>query len=66
MSTRTQDDDWDEDEGPDGDDDFDYEEFIENEFGDSSRQRQHSPFVRIVAVILLIALVVLAFAQLGL
>ena len=65
MNARTQDDGWDEDEGPDADDDFDYDEFIENEFGDSSKQRQHSPFVRIVAIILLITLVVFALAQFG-
>ncbi len=59
-------DDWDEEEGPDGDDDFDYEEFVENEFGGGKQRKQHLPWVRIVAFTLIVIFVLLTFLRLGL
>lgn len=66
MNARPQDDAWDEDEeeGPDGDDDFDYDEFVENEFGGGNQRSQFSPLVRVVAIILLLTLILITFSQL--
>jgi hypothetical protein len=73
--TNRRDDEWDddssyrddreEDEGPDGDDDFDYEEFIENEFGGGNARSVYSPLIKLTAFLLLVLFVVLAFVQIG-
>jgi len=70
MRSERIDDEWnddpsDEDEGPDGDDDFDYEEFVENEFGGGHTRTAYSPLIKITALVLLFLFVVLAFFQLG-
>ena len=63
--TADWDDDRDDDEGPDADDAFDYDEFVDNEFGDGNQRSQYSPLIRITAFLLLAIFVFLAFAQLG-
>lgn len=75
MRTHRRDEDWDDDsshrdafdddEGPDGDDDFDYEEFIENEFGGGQHRSIYSPLIKLTACILLLLFLVLAFVQFG-
>jgi hypothetical protein len=65
MNSTNRDDEWEEDEGPDGDDDFDYDEFVEEEFGDGGSRSNFSPFVRITAIGLLLLFIALAFFKIG-
>lgn len=65
MNSRQQDDSWEDDEGPDGDDDFDYDEFVENEFGGGNQQSRYSLLVRMIALVLLLTLALLTFTQLA-
>jgi hypothetical protein len=51
------------DEGPDGDDEFDYEEFIENEFGNNKKKSSHSLLIRSTALLLLLIFVLAALFQ---
>jgi len=59
-------DDLDDDEGPDGDDDFDYEEFVDNEFGGGDSRSSYSSLIKVTTLILLAIMFFLAFVQFGL